>query len=376
MSIKKLSVLSYIFITLSFLFLVVGVTGMGDEKDLVESAAPYIKPSSSKVESHLLTALAIFQEQMLENLFSASMILREATVNLPSGRGTQCTLQGITAGWFDLYHQVLISGNLLGEAELSADVREAVIDDNLAYSLWGTDEVVGNTLYYLENEFKVVGIVKHNSHMLQYGGGNVYIPLLAAIQLETPADAQVISTQNVLLHKFEATAKIAMPGCSVYSFHKEKMRAELPLRYLFVLFAISLLPRLLSAINSVSRQSLKSWKTQQSRVYGHGMILPSLLLGLQFALSYGALMLAVYFVLQTAVAPAFVFTEWMPQDPSRLTSYQNMLKELMVRGAALNRTITETIQQLRIHSSFVKAGVVLLLIALALPRRLVELERL
>jgi len=133
--------------------------------------------------------------------------------------------------------------------------------------------------------------------------------------------------------------------------------------YLCVLLLLLFLQWLLKNINRLTRRSIAAWGKRQSQVYGVQMIVPTLLLLSQWLICYGTWLVMVYFTLQCAVAPAYVFPEWIPEDPSRLSSYGKAIRNALAQGASLQTTVTESVLTMRHYGGWVKAGTLLAMLA-------------
>lgn len=366
--------LPFVFLLLiSLICMAIGEWGLNQEKPRLEYAAPYSVPQSCDTESTLplLSILAQLREELPEAVVSAYMLQRGTQVETESGHTASCTVYSIAEGWFDLYHRTLLSGRLLGEDEIQSGQRLVIVNTSLAYALWGDTEVVGSKLMLRQEEFEVVGIVKHDQKPGQTESGELYLPLSAAIKMELPGEIQVLAGTEARPSVFDSVASRGVPGGQLAQLSKERMRAGLPLRYLCILLLLLFLQWLLRNINRLTRQSVAAWKTRQSQVYGMQMIVPTLLLAAQCLACYGTLLMMFYFTLQCAVAPAYVFPEWIPEDPSRLGSFGKVIRNTLSQWASLQMTVTESVLAVRYYGGWVKAGTILggtMLVMLALGR--------
>ncbi len=370
---KKPSFFTYVLLVLSAICIFSGFLGFQGEKDLMECVAPYAAPQpdedGSVTRIPLLDALQAMRSALPGAIVSAAIIQSANEAALPSGRTAACSVQGTAPGWFDLYHRTQVSGSRFTERDSDSEKRVAIVDDLLAYALWGTTEVVGNTLRLSGASFQVVGVVRHPDQMLQTKKPTLYMPLLQALRAGIEADIQVLAAGGARRSVFQTTAGAVMPKGTVYDLQQERMRITLPLRYLAVFLSVILLSKALFALNSMSRHSIRAWKEKSAHVYGTKMILPSILLLLQWVLTYGAWLAAVYVVLHSAAAPMHVFTQWMPKDPSDLSGYKDIWIKAMEERSSLTVFLTESIQKYRNLALLFKAGTAMLLLALIIPRK-------
>ncbi len=367
---RKKKLLFVFLLLLSLGCIAVGEWGLGQGKPRLEYAAPYSASQSRGIEGtlSLLSTLAQLREELPEAVASAYTLQRGTQVETASGRAASCAVYSIAEGCFDLYHRTLVSGRLLGEGEIQGGRRVAIVNTSLAYALWGDTEVVGGRLLLQQEEFEVVGVVEHRQEPGQTESGELYLPLSAAIEMGLPGEIQVLVGNKVRPTVFASIASRGLPGGQLAQLSKERMRAGLPLRYLCVLLLLMLLQWLLKHINRLTRQSITAWRKRQTQVYAVQMILPTLLLVMQWLACYGLWLVLVYFTLQCAVAPAYVFPEWIPEDPSRLSSYGKAIRNALAQEASLQTTVTEGVLTVRYYGVWLKAGTLLGMLALGMNR--------
>ncbi len=346
----------------------VGEWGLGQEKPRLEYAAPYSVSQSCGIEGtlSLVSTLAQLRAELPEAVVSAYTLQRGTQVETASGRAASCAVYSIAEGWFDLYHRTLVSGRLLGEGEIQGGRRVAIVNTSLAYALWGDTEVIGSKLLVQREEFEVVGVVEHRQEPGQTESGALYLPLSAAMEMGLSGEIQVLVGNEVRPTVFASIASRGLPGGQLAQLSKERMRAGLPLRYLCVLLLLMFLQWMLKNINRLTRQSVTAWRERQTQVYGVQMLVPTLLLVMQWLVCYGVWLVMVYFTLQCAVGPAYVFPEWIPEDPSRLSSYGKAIRNALAQQASLQTTITESVLAVRYYGGWVKAGTLLGMLALGI----------
>ncbi len=367
---RKKKLLFVFLLLLSLGCIAVGEWGLGQGKPRLEYAAPYSVSQSCDTESTLplLSTLAQLREELPETVVSAYTLQRGTQVETASGRAASCAVYSIAEGWFDLYHRTLVSGRMFGEGEIQGGQHVAIVNTSLAYALWGDTEVVGGRLLLQQEEFEVVGVVEHRQEPGQTESGELYLPLSVAIEMGLPGEIQVLVGNEVRPTVFASIASRGLPGGQLAQLSKERMRAGLPLRYLCVLLLLMFLQWLLKHINRLTRRSIAAWRVRQTQVYAVQMILPTLLLVMQWLACYGVWLVMVYFTLQCAVAPAYVFPEWIPEDPSRLSSYGKAIRNALVQKASLQTTVTESVLAVRYYGVWLKAGTLLGMLALGVNR--------
>lgn len=362
---KKSPALAVILLLLAVGCLTAGEWGLCHIKPLLEYAVPCdtSRQSTELTDSPLLSALAQLREALPEADVSAFMLKRGLSIQAAFGREAECSVYSVATGWFDLYHRALHAGRLLGESEMASGDRVALVNERLAYALWGDTTVTEHSILLGGDHFRVVGIVHHEKAPGQMDSHELYIPLSAAVEIGLDGDIQVLASNGKRQTVYFAAASSVLPGGTSYSLEKERARAELPLRYLVVLFMLIFLSWFRKQVNRLNRRQLDAWKAQHALVYGKEMILPSLRLAALCLVGYGLWLVAAYITLQLAIAPAYIFRDWIPDDPSRLSSYGNAIRSGLEQQMVLHNTSTENVLSIRFYSGLIRIGSIVGLIA-------------
>lgn len=368
MKTKRRGFLFFFLLILAVLCIIIGEVGLYGTRNLMEYAAPYSNQSETNIP--LLNALDDLKEQLPDAQLSASVLATSGWVQTSAGEFTTCAITAVAPGWFDLYHHTLLDGRYMGEAEIIAGEHVALMSGDLAYALWGDTDAVGNEIQLNGTTFRVIGLIDPPRRLGLSQQSMLYIPLPAAFHAQVQADIQILSALSGRENQFEHTAKRYLPDGTFYHHARERMSATMPVRYLCVAMLLFLLRRALRMINRFSEASKQKWRDRYARVYGGQMIAPSILLGLQDLVTYGLWVLAAYVTLQLAIAPVYVFSEWIPADLSSLSSYVDAFVRAAEDWFALRRTFTNSVLQIRCCGTFINIGSILFLLAMALPRKL------
>ncbi len=364
---KKVRCAFVLLLFLSAALLLTGAFGLAGNERLMEYAAPY-SPDSDTSSPSLLTALSALRRQMQGAQLTASIYSQDGQVQSAAGQTALCDIKGISTEWFDLYHQTFLAGRCFGEREVVEGKPVAIVSEALAYSLWGDEEVLGAGLLLNGKALTVVGIVENKRLLVEDEPELLYVPLQTAFDLRLPADVQMLSGCGGRMAAFEMIAGQHVPGGSCYSHQQEMMRAGMLFRYLAVTLLLLLLGWGLRRSNALTRAGAMRWTARSKHVYGRRMLLPSALFGIQLAITYGLWLVLLYLTLNIAIEPAYVFSEWIPEDLSRLSGYIEVFKTALQQQTRLNATLTERVIQIRRSNSLIHAGCILALVALAIFR--------
>ena len=372
MKTKRRGLLCIFLLILAVLCIIIGEAGLYGNAELLEYAAPY----SGQVENNtsLLSALDDLKEQLPNAQLSASIFSTNGWVQTSAGEFTTCAITGVAPGWFDLYHHSLLCGRYFGEAEIIAGEHVAIISTDLAYTLWGDIHAVGNEILLNETSFCVIGITDNPKTLGLPQQSMLYIPLQTAFHMQVQPAIQLLSGLNERESQFENTAKRYFPDGTFYNHERERMIAGMPVRYLCVAILLFLLRRTLRMINGFSKVTIHKWQDRYTHVYSSRMIYPSVMLGIQCLVTYGLWVLIAYATLQLAIAPVYVFSEWIPENLSSLRSYIDAFARAADDWYALRITLTDSVLQIRRCGTFISMGSILFLIAMAFLREKTSIE--
>ena len=238
------------------------------------------------------------------------------TLNTPEQGSAIASVQGL---WGDVsltQRYVLSNGRQLYLEELQSGAPSAVIDERLAIDLFRVGDPIGRKLTLGSASFTVVGVVRHSRHPGEADAGLMQVPLLSLDKQGAKAQVLAINVQP----KAGSGAYAALSkeleqlrqGGSFHSLMKERYRALLPLRWL--LCGAGLLVAALGF--RVARAFTRGhWHTMQRKLQSRyaARLLPEMIgRAALVALMYGVLLAGVFLVLQEAIAPVYVFPEWVP----------------------------------------------------------------
>ena len=209
------------------------------------------------------------------------------------------------------------SGRLMTAQELLDGDRLVVLDEPLAFKLFPTTDAVGRELQIGAGRYEVIGVVRYQRAVGEYGQYQAYIPYASAAQerlpMETVEACGVGLPHSGASRTFEDAAGNWQAGGTFIDTDKEAMRGSIIARVLAVALGMYLILYLLRRLNGCTGGFAKGIRLRLKTEYFRSM-LPSILprAGL-LALGYAALLAAAYGILTLAIEPMYVFTEWIPR---------------------------------------------------------------
>lgn len=89
---------------------------------------------------------------------------------------------GVDNKFFQIYDFEILAGNVFGEADVEPGVAKTVISHRLAERLYGSvEDAVGRSVIIYDKEYKVCGVVREPSFLMQNSFGQAYMPWKTAL---------------------------------------------------------------------------------------------------------------------------------------------------------------------------------------------------
>lgn len=114
------------------------------------------------------------------------------------GRELEGKVLGVTSNLNKFCNIDMVTGNFFNESD---NEYSAVIEDKLAYKLFGNENVKGLRMKILDKEFKIAGVIKKDSDIVQTTGEDgydkIYIPLSTLIKINSKAQISYLQFQNL-----------------------------------------------------------------------------------------------------------------------------------------------------------------------------------
>ena len=310
--------------------------------------------------SRLLTARDAVAEALSGAVSDLAVGGMKQGVSVSMGEsGETATLYSVSDGWFEIYPGLLRDGRLFSVPEQKNGSLVAVLDEKLAFRLFGAENPLEGKVCISGLEFQVVGVTRYARGVGQLDEFAAYIPFLASAGMEQ--DTITLSAKPIpnsgasIMFASTAQSQFAPDGC-FYDTDKEVLRAVMILRILFLFAGLFALMGLLKWMNNQTLAAMDRFRARLNEEYLKRM-LPRLagdiLLGI---LAYGAWVGVVYLLLRFSIEPLYVFTEWVPENVVELGSWKNVFWNLM---GEQNRPVTVTtrlMNEIRFYGLMIRTG--------------------
>ena len=355
---------------LGFVLTAAGIWQTWRTPDLLQYSA--IAPKSTEELINLVdgrkTALAEIADAVAVSCVTAVKTGEDVSAE-SAGTNAQATLIAGGEGMLAVYPRYLTEGRLLSETELKAGDKVALLDEELAFALFPTTGAIDRKVSVGGVELRVVGVVRHSRRVGESGRYNLYAPVkaVAAAAFETVVlTVKPVSGSGAEIMFPTAAEANWYSGGTAISLKKEVMRARMPLRMSAVLGGIALIALCLRLWNRFSARRIADIRRRLEKHYLSRVLPVAILYGLAIALGYAAIAACMYLLASFAVAPLYVFTEWVPENPVKWSAIRTVFWNLATSDARLVQASTSEARDIAFWGGVTRWGVLFLYAAAAL----------
>ena len=300
-----------------------------------------------------------------------------ATSLSSEGGSQEANLVAMGRGWLEVNPRFLVKGRRIGEAEMERGDRVAMLDDGLAFKLFGTDLPEDARVKLNNAEYRVVGTVRHAGSLL--GGRGVgdaleydaYVPLKAAVECGVSLEAMTLSAVSpggagASMLFLDGAENQWKAGGQLIDLKKEAMRRTILPRILLLIVGMYVMVGLFKRMTGLAGRMFDGFRQALKGSYFRALI-PKLLgiIGLTL-LGYGALIGATYLLMVFSVQPLYVFTEWVPENIVEWSSIEKVFWSLTSAAGRLVNVGTRELRVVQFWGGLLRWGVILALLGFAL----------
>lgn len=273
-------------------------------------------------------------------------VTEKASVSAGSVNQT-CAVYAVGEGWFEADPVFLTAGRRLTETELKLGDKVAMVDEQLAFQLFGSELPEDAKATIDGVEYAVVGAYRHRRSVGETAQYSAYVPLLSANQNARDEllfiAVPVANTGARTMFESTMRANWEQDG-SFISIGKEALRQRMIVRMLLLVFGLSVIFRLMRRMNGAAA---RSWTRFQERLRWNYFktAAPSLMAFLGICLiGYGALLALLYALAAFSIQPLYTFTEWVPENVVEWSSLKAVFWSLAGDSAKLVRVGTRELR--------------------------------
>lgn len=264
-----------------------------------------------------------------------------------SGGSQTAVVYAVGEGWFEVDPVFLTEGRRITETELRLGEKVCMLDEELAFQLFGS-EIPENAKAQIGGiEYQVAGVYRHRRSVGEIAQYSAVIPLLSANEVER--DVLMIAAKPIpnsgARTMFESVMRTGWDdNGSFYCMEKESLRQMMLVRMLLLVFGMSFILRLFRWMNGVAGYWWARFQ-QKLRWSYFRSAWPTLAACILIALlGYGALLAILYGLAAFSIQPLYTFTEWVPENVVEWSSLRDVFWNLANTSAKLVKVGTRELR--------------------------------
>ena len=295
------------------------------------------------------------------------------------GRSAEATVYAVGEGWFEIYPRFLIHGRRINETELREGGRVMMMDERLAFQLFGDPLPEKMRLKLWDQNYRVVGTVRHAGSLLGGEGVgdqqpyDIYVPLATALKDGfKPAvemlSAKPVSSTGVEPQFINAARSVWRPDGESINLRKEAMRVTMLPRIVFLFFGLYLFALIIQAANRFCTWLRAGYKSALTHAYFRSIWPRFIGMVALHILCYSALIGAISLLVVFSAQPIPIFTEWVPENIVSWSSITKVFWNLTRSAAGLVRIGSREMRIIAFWGGMLRWGTVLLLVASSMAK--------
>ena len=288
------------------------------------------------------------------------------------GQTAVAALRAVDLCWLETCPRRIAGGRWMDSGELRHGARVAVLDEDLAFALFGSEGAEGKEIEIESARYAVIGTVRHRRGPGEADEYAAYIPLAAAadagVQLDVVTMHALSAVSSGLDQSFTEAMRSAWGAGELHNLRKERMGALLLTRLLLFAFGMAVLFRLLKGYGALTRRWRKQVAELQARSYARRWLAPAMLRVLGGILGGALLLAGAYVLIDFVIQPVYTFTEWVPESLVSLSALRAVFWDRVASAARLIALRTPESARIAFWGTAARAGGAALLLGLALGR--------
>ena len=302
-------------------------------------------------------------------------------VTLTAGKNSEAaSLVAMGEGWLEVYPRFIVQGRRIGETELADGAKLIMLDEGLAFKLFGEELPPEAKVTLNEAEYRVVGTVRHAGSLL--GGRGVgdgqaydaYVPLLSAAASGVELDTLTLSAKpqdddSGAAQLFGEAAGQWLAGGTFINLKKEAMRRTILPRIVLLIAGLYVMVGLFKRMTLLAEGWVEGFRRALKGSYLKPLIPRLVGLIALILLGYGALIGLTWLLMVFSAQPLYVFTEWVPENIVEWSSIRKVFWSLVSDSARLVRVGSRELRTIEFWGGLTRWGTVLLLLGGAMRGR-------
>lgn len=343
--------------------------------------APLPDETGSSVK-RLVEAQQTVCESIRDSLMADTIGGTVESITLSAGEVSEtATMYAMGEGWLEVYPRALVQGRRISETELKAGAHVAMLDESLAFKLFGSELPENAAIQLGGKDYQVVGTVRHGEIPLGYDGRGVgdieaydfYVPLNAiaadGVQMDVMTVSILPQAQSGTARLFEDVMQNQwQDGGTLIDLSKEAMRRTILPRMIVLVVGLYVLVGLFRRMTALAGDWFGRFRSALSMSYFKSLIPRLLGIILLSVLGYAVLIGAAWALMAFSVQPLYVFTEWVPENIVEWSSIQKVFWNLTGDAAQLVKIGSRELRTVEFWGGILRWGMIALLLGAAMRR--------
>ena len=353
-----------------------GLLALGQTRDVLQYCI--VAPASGERDTALQQLIERQEtacEEIEEGIRAAAIngIRNQASASASNNSG-ESAVYAIGEGWFEVYTCAIGQGRRISEAELADGTPVAMLDEGLAFELFGS-ELPENAQIELEGSaYRVIGTVRHARGVGDVQEHDIYIPLKAAAANGMQLDVMMVSAlplgQSGAARFFEeAMREQWQDGGTMINLSKEAMRRTIIVRVILLIVGLYCLIGLFRRMSLVSGRWFAGFREALKWRYFRQLVPKLAGILVLSALGFAALIALIWLLMDFSVRPLYVFTEWVPENIVEWSSIRTVFWSLVGESAKLVKVGSRELRTVEFWGGILRWGAILALLGAAIRRR-------
>lgn len=265
--------------------------------------------------------------------------LRSGTEITFGDQAAVATLQAVDLCWLETCPRQLFDGRWMDAEEVRRGARVAVLDEDLTFTLFGSESALGREIDIEGEKYAVIGTLRHRRNPGEADAYAAYIPLMAAtdqgVQMDVIIMRALCAASSGAEQSFVDAMRDAWGAGELHNLSKERLGALLQTRIAIFALGAALLLRLIHVFKLQLRRWWAEISEMRARWYARRWLPPVVLRALTAALESLLMILAAYGLLAFGTVPAYSFTEWIPESLVSLSALRAVFWNRAMAAARL-----------------------------------------
>ena len=351
-----------VLIVLGLLLAIPSGVKLATTRETLEYALPAPDGDATDAIDAMVKARGTLSEQLADcaETVAAGAICESDSISA-GDKNASAAIYGAGEGWFEVYPAFLKSGRRISETELRAGDAVAMLDESLAFQLFGEDLNNDSAVDIGGASYRVVGTFQHGRSVGETGEYAAIVPVNAA-KAEKWTTLMISARpipESGARTMFDSSVPTAWrEGGSRLSLEKEAMRRLILPRMLLFVFGLTAILALLRCMNGIAARRI-AWYRDAIRWNYFKKTIPQLLAVSGICLAgYGAILALLSALMSFTIQPLYVFTEWVPDNFVAGSSLNKVFWSLASEHAALVRVGTPGMRAIEFEGGILRWGVI------------------